>query len=319
MEKYTCEYIDFELVDKYMQIINNSKRDAEFKDLNNKIDLDFLNQSDLIENIKSKMPVKDLLQDPNIKVLRMYPSLAVKTNNLKSGHTDNILYNYNDVDTDEIEKYRVDRLKDTRLVIFNADTGDEVTIHTSGHLVAIDNTLREARNARRDAKAGIKRPLTDVFILDVINCNILGLDIAQYRSKYFCSSISVEGAKWTPVRGERVDERMTELLNWYNNETELHPLIRAAILHAEFIKIHPFPDGNGRTARLLVNYELVKNAYPTITIKAKNKRQYIEALEDAVMNHDVTKLVKMFKKCMLLREEFYLRHFEQQEIAEPQR
>ena len=59
-------------------------------------------------------------------------------------------------------------------------------------------------------------------------------------------------------------------MEWYEQETEqLHPVIRGAMLHAIFACIHPFIDGNGRTSRLLLNLELMKDGFPPIVIKAE--------------------------------------------------
>ena len=67
---------------------------------------------------------------------------------------------------------------------------------------------------------------------------------------------------------------------WYNNESKnIHPIERAAILHGEFVSIHPFIDGNGRTARLLLNFELMKNNYPAIIIEIEEREKYFDALE----------------------------------------
>ncbi|WP_290441072.1 Fic family protein [Clostridium algidicarnis] len=53
------------------------------------------------------------------------------------------------------------------------------------------------------------------------------------------------------------------------------------MLHIIFVGIHPFIDGNGRTSRLLLNLELMKNGYPPIIIKAENRLKYYSALDKA--------------------------------------
>ena len=53
----------------------------------------------------------------------------------------------------------------------------------------------------------------------------------------------------------------------------------AAWTHAEFVRIHPFPDGNGRTFRLIMNYQLMVNGFPAISIAKENRLEYFNALE----------------------------------------
>jgi Fic family protein len=74
--------------------------------------------------------------------------------------------------------------------------------------------------------------------------------------------------------------KMANLMNWYK-KSDMHPVILASQLHYDFIRIHPFDDGNGRVARLLVNYVLMKNGFPPIVIKTKDKENYLTALNKA--------------------------------------
>ncbi|MCP4717750.1 MAG: Fic family protein, partial [Deltaproteobacteria bacterium] len=60
-----------------------------------------------------------------------------------------------------------------------------------------------------------------------------------------------------------------------------HPVIQAALAHFEFVSIHPFVDGNGRTARLLMNLILIKNGYAPAIILKNDRKQYYAALEKA--------------------------------------
>lgn len=79
----------------------------------------------------------------------------------------------------------------------------------------------------------------------------------------------------------------------------LHPLIRSAIFHAEFIRIHPFPDGNGRTGRLMSNYILIREDMPSISIVANDRDKYNDALDTAIETHNIDKLIDLFYNSML--------------------
>ena len=76
--------------------------------------------------------------------------------------------------------------------------------------------------------------------------------------------------------------KMQELMSWYNQQkTVLHPVQLAAEFHHKFVLIHPFDDGNGRIARLIVNYMLLRRGYPPIIIKSVDKKNYLLALDKA--------------------------------------
>lgn len=72
---------------------------------------------------------------------------------------------------------------------------------------------------------------------------------------------------------------MKELIDWYRAEEKaIHPITLAAMLHYKFVRIHPFDDGNGRVARLIMNYVLLKNGYPPVIIKSADKQNYLRVL-----------------------------------------
>ena len=85
---------------------------------------------------------------------------------------------------------------------------------------------------------------------------------------------------------EETPALMSDLVDWYNRaeqEGKLSPVELAALFHYRYIRIHPFEDGNGRIARLLVNYILARHGWPMIVIRNRNKSQYLEALHKSDM------------------------------------
>jgi Fic family protein len=82
---------------------------------------------------------------------------------------------------------------------------------------------------------------------------------------------------------ELVSAEMTALIDWYRTETtnKLHPLLLAAEFHYRFVVIHPFDDGNGRLARILMNMILMKFGYVPAILKIEDRSEYITALENA--------------------------------------
>lgn len=77
---------------------------------------------------------------------------------------------------------------------------------------------------------------------------------------------------------------MSDLVDWYNmieEEGSLSPVDMAILFHYRYIRIHPFEDGNGRIARLMVNYILAKHGYPLLVVRSRKKDDYLEALHEA--------------------------------------
>ena len=98
--------------------------------------------------------------------------------------------------------------------------------------------------------------------------------------RYRQQNVLISGATSTPPDYTLLNDKMAQLVDWYNSEAhKLHPIERAAKVHADFVGIHPFIDGNGRTSRLLMNLELLKAGYPPCVITVENRLAYYEALD----------------------------------------
>lgn len=83
---------------------------------------------------------------------------------------------------------------------------------------------------------------------------------------------------------EETPAKMTDLMNWFNekrNDKNVNPILLAAEFHYRFIRIHPFDDGNGRTARILMNFILMQFGYPPAIIKTEDKANYFAVLQFA--------------------------------------
>jgi len=120
------------------------------------------------------------------------------------------------------------------------------------------------------------------------------INIGQYKnSPNHVKTVSGDIHYYT--NPEEVAFEMNNLLEWYRNaeEENLHPIITSAIFHHKFTSIHPFDDGNGRLARILSNFILLKHQYPVIVIKNRDKIQYYSALNIAD-NGVYEDLIKLF-------------------------
>lgn len=97
---------------------------------------------------------------------------------------------------------------------------------------------------------------------------------------YRCDMRFIEGASFVPVPHMQVPFEMKDLISFYKKHKYLiHPIELAAEFHLRFVIIHPFSDGNGRMARLLMNFILDRSGFPMIDISVKNREKYITALD----------------------------------------
>lgn len=124
-----------------------------------------------------------------------------------------------------------------------------------------------------DISERVIRDLHYIILKSIDNKNA-----GDYRN----SNVLISGSKHKPVEHFLVKEKMTELVEWYNdNKDRKHPIELAAEFHFRFVYIHPFIDGNGRTARLLMNLILMRNGYPITVVRTEERDRYMKALEKA--------------------------------------
>jgi Fic family protein len=109
------------------------------------------------------------------------------------------------------------------------------------------------------------------------------ITVGQYK-KTPNHVLTVTGEIFYFASPEETPAMMAELMEWYRervNTKEIHPVLFATEFHYRFIRIHPFDDGNGRIARLLMNFILMQKGYPPSIIKTEDKENYFAALRQA--------------------------------------
>ena len=127
--------------------------------------------------------------------------------------------------------------------------------------------------------------------------NIDDENAGMYRS----INVRISGSQLEPPHFLQVENAMQELFDWYNQEKDrLHPVELAALFHFKFVYIHPFADGNGRTARLLMNLILMSHGYPPAIVKAENSQRltYYEVLETASVQGNTQPFIELITQCV---------------------
>lgn len=219
--------------------------------------------------------------DSKLKKLNSKRPLPKKT--IKSLEENNILnwtYNSNAIEGNTLT------LRETKVVLEGITIGGK---SVKEHLEALNH--KEAILFLEDLVNGN----TELLEWNIKNLHALilkGID-NQNAGKYRQENVVISSATQKPVDYVQVPEKMEKLILEYDEWQQFHPLIRAALLHGEFVFIHPFVDGNGRTARLLMNFEAMKSGYLPIIIRAEERTRYYDALDKAMANHDYTDFVKL--------------------------
>ena len=169
-------------------------------------------------------------------------------------------------------------LRETRLVI---EEGVTVGGRSLGEHLAAWNHPEAIRYVEGLVEGGGELGEEDVLRLHRLILQGIEEDAGEYRS----SGVRIAGATFSPPPSGEVGQRVRELLVWLEgNPEEYNPIELAAVFHHRFVHIHPFSEGNGRTARLLMNLVLMRHGYPFIVnITSRDRGKYLRALSEADM------------------------------------
>lgn len=199
-------------------------------------------------------------------------------------------------------------LRETRLVI-----EEGITINGK----SISETL-EAKNhpeamAFVENLVATRSEIDENTVLHVHKLIMSGVvdDAGQYRT----ARVRIAGANFMPPPSFDVRPKMNELLTWLkDNPNEYTPMELAAVFHHRFVQIHPFTEGNGRTARLLMNAILMRFGYPFIVIvSAQDRSRYLKTLMEADLGN-ASAFVNFAARCVERTIDLYLEAIEEPEI-----
>jgi len=136
-----------------------------------------------------------------------------------------------------------------------------------------------------------------------------GID-RENAGRYRNVPVLISGSRHVPPQPYLIEKLMEDFLIRYNEmeESKTHPLLIAAFLHDELVRIHPFIDGNGRTCRLLMNLYLLRNGYTLVTLKGDNEAKiiYYKALERSHCDNDPADFQKVVIRAEIASLERYL-------------
>lgn len=126
-----------------------------------------------------------------------------------------------------------------------------------------------------------RRTITEEDILTMHRMFYKDID-AENAGRYRTRPVIITGSKYAVSKAERIQKEMDQLLKWSSGKREkYHPVEFAVQLHKRFVFIHPFIDGNGRLARLVMNAALIQDGYMLAVIPPVLRQEYINLLERA--------------------------------------
>jgi len=204
-------------------------------------------------------------------------------------------YNYLINEFGVLFTYHSNRIEGTNITLTLNDTKDILNNTYDFKNVVDKNKQREInetinhQNAFKYIFEVLDKDLDIITIIKSLH-QIIGSNIIEGAGSYKEHDnylINSNGEEISFTLSKDVDVRMLELKNKYEREwNNLTGVERAVNLHMAVINIHPFNDGNGRTARLIMNYELIKNNYPPVLINESQKLSYYSIIEEINTNTD---------------------------------
>ena len=150
-----------------------------------------------------------------------------------------------------------------------------------------------------------KEPLSENLIKQIHT--LVLADKPEDRGIYRRVAVKIIGAKHFTENPLLIADKMEELIKEFNADKNTNIIRKLALFHIKFEAIHPFIDGNGRTGRLLVNFELMKKGYPPIDIKYADRKAYYDAFDAYHEKHDLSQMENLFAEYVLERIEKYLK------------
>ncbi|NDV96517.1 Fic family protein [Dysgonomonas sp. 521] len=185
------------------------------------------------------------------------------------------------------------------LLIFGDTTGnakmrdyEEMKAHNAGlrwiGIIAKDKSRQLTERDIRDLNQIIL--VEDYWKINPKNGSRYEIKVGVYKTRPN-SVITATGEEFHYASPEETPAMMNDFISWMNKEiaeNRMSPVELASLVHYRYIRIHPFEDGNGRIARLLVNYVLARHDYPMVIIKSEDKESYLQVLHQCDINVGLT-------------------------------
>lgn len=207
------------------------------------------------------------------------------------------------------ESFRVEMTYNSNAIEGNTLTLGETKLVLEEGITVGGKSFREYMEATNHGKALefveglVKKP--KIGEMDVLNLHALILDRMDPENAgcYRRGAVRISGTDYTPPNAAKAPQLMKEVYAMLNEGGE--PIEAAAKMHQRFVEIHPFIDGNGRTARLLLNLCLMRNGYPPAVLLKVDRKRYITSIMKAEKG-DCAPFVNLVAKAVERSLDIYL-------------
>jgi Fic family protein len=210
------------------------------------------------------------LEEKKTRLDSLRPLSAAAVKRLKEQFTVEWIYNSNAIEGSTLTLRETQLILETGLTIGGKSLREHFEV--TNHRDAIDYV---------ESLVGQNELITPFHVRQIHNLVLSQIDdenAGQYRK----TEVRIAGAKHIPPEAWEVPQRMTEWGAWLKDaQNNIHPIELAAQAHHGLVALHPFVDGNGRTARLVMNLILFQHGYPPAVILRINRKQYYQVLMQA--------------------------------------
>lgn len=221
-----------------------------------------------MQMLKAKMYERILSKKKTLDSFRPPPPQVVQK--LREQMQIEFTYNSNAIEGNTLS------LRETQLII-----QEGITIHGKSLKEHLEARNHPEAIAYIEKLAQKRSEIEQEDILQIHKLLMRGID-NQNAGKYRTGQVRVAGATFMPPKADKIQPMINELLQTISqNPDELTPIELTAFFHHKLVYIHPFLDGNGRTARLLMNAILISNGYPFTVLLKVDRPKYLRALSEA--------------------------------------
>jgi Fic family protein len=210
------------------------------------------------------------LETKKAQLYALRPLPVAEVNRLREKILIEWIYNSNAIEGSTIT------LQETRLILETGLTVGGKSLREHFEVINHKEAIQYVENLVQNTE-----PITALHVRQIHKLILTNID-DENAGSYRETQVRIAGASFIPPESWQITSLMTEWSDWVvSAQGSIHPVALAAQAHHRLVAIHPFVDGNGRTARLVMNLLLMRRAYPPTVILRANRRQYYSVLAQA--------------------------------------